>query len=39
MKVKIYIVVTYHGGYGDEVYAFATMSEAIACVREYARDY
>jgi len=39
MKVKVYVVVTYHGGYGDDIRVFARRAEAVASVREYARDY
>lgn len=39
MKATVYVVVTYHGGYGDEVRAFGDRNEAEACVIEYARDY
>ena len=37
MKVTVYVVVTYHGGYGDEIQVFGTEKEAEACVVEYAR--
>ena len=39
MKVTVYVVVTYHGSYGDEVQVFGTEKEAEARVIEYARDY
>lgn len=38
MKATVFIVVTYHGYHGDEVYAFGTRREAEACVFEYARE-
>ncbi len=39
MNVTVYVVVTYHGGYGDEVQVFGTKKEAEACVMEYAKEY
>lgn len=38
MKVKVYVVVTYHGYHGDEVHVFGTRKEAEACVFDYARE-
>ena len=39
MKAKVYVVVTYHGGHGDNVHVFGRWADAAACVREYAKDY
>jgi hypothetical protein len=39
MKVTVYVVVTYHGGYGDDVLAFGTRKEAEAHVIKYAKEY
>src|SRR5688572_26030303 len=39
MKVRVYVVVTYHGGYGDDVLVFGTQKEAEAHVIRYAKDY
>ena len=39
MKARVYVVVTYHGGHGDDVHVFGRRAQAMACVREYAKDY
>ena len=39
MRVTVYVVVTYHGGHGDDVQVFGTEKEAEASVLQYAREY